>query len=140
MKIHKAFKTNKDRELNGITVEYHDDQNPDTPPGKFIVRRAGGQNEAFAKALDRETKPLRRAIAAGNVSVATLQRINRKVFIETCLLGWENVTDEQDKAIPFSKAAAETLFNELPDLADDLMSQAANATLFRYDEEVDQGN
>lgn len=138
--IYKKFETNKERETKGITVEYHDDENPESPPAKFVIARSGGSNAAYAKMLDVETKPLRRSLAAGTIPVATLQRVNRKCFVETCLLGWENVIGKDDKPIPFSKAAAAALFEDLPDLAEDLMAQAANASLFRYDEEVDSGN
>ena len=138
--IYKKFETNKERETKGITVEYHDEENPEAPPAKFVIARSGGSNAAYAKMLDVETKPLRRSLAAGTIPVATLQRVNRKCFVETCLLGWENVIGKDDKPIPFSKAAAAALFEDLPDLAEDLMAQAANASLFRYDEEVDSGN
>lgn len=138
--IYKKFETNKERETKGITVEYHDDENPEAPPAKFVIARSGGSNAAYAKMLDVETKPLRRSLAAGTIPVATMQRISRKCFVETCLLGWENVIGKDNKPIPFSKTAASQLFEDLPDLAEDLMAQASNASLFRYDEEVDSGN
>lgn len=138
--IYKKFETNKDRELKGITVEYHDDDKPEEPPAKFMIARAGGSNIEYAKMLDRETKPYRRSLAAGTVAVSTMQKISRKCFIHTCLIGWENVFGKDGAPIVFSKEEATKLFEDLPDLAEDLMTQSSNASLFRYDEDVDSKN
>jgi hypothetical protein len=140
MSLYSQFKTNANRERAGIRVEYRDFEKPDEPVPTFIVARAGGSNVAYNKALERETKPLRRAIATGNVPVATLLAINRKVFVETCLLGWENITSPAGDPIPFSQEAANTLFTDLPDLYTDLEQQSNSANLFRDNLESDSKN
>lgn len=139
--LHKQFKTSKKKEREGITIEYRDDENPDAVPVRFVVARAGGANVAYNKVLDRETKPLRRAIAAGTVSASTLTKVTQKAFVEACLLGWENVPDEATgKPIPFSKEAATAYLEDLPDLLADLQAQASGAQLFLEDAEADAGN
>lgn len=139
--LHKQFKTSKKKEREGIRIEYRDDENPDAPAVAFVIARAGGANVAYNKVLDRETKPLRRAIQAGTVSADTLMRCTRKAFIEACLLGWENVPDEKTgKPIPFSKDAASDYLEELPDLFADLQQQASGAQLYLEDAEADAGN
>lgn len=131
MNIYKSFQTNKNLETKGITVEYHDENDPDLPPSKFIVARAGGSNQAYEKAMDRKTKPIRRALSAGTVSMAEIKRINREVFAETCLLSWENVDGPDGKPLEFNYDNAVQLFKDMPDLFDDLFQQSSSANLFR---------
>lgn len=141
MSLFKQFGTNKNLERTGITVRYDDDDAPEgVESPEFTVARAGGSNIAYQKALDREMKPLRRALVANTVSMETLNRLQRKVFIETCLLGWKHVRDAAGKLIEFSKEAAEKLFTELPELYDDLTRQASTVSLFQIDVEADAKN
>jgi len=140
MSLYSQFKTNSNRETSGIRVEYPDFDKPNAPVPTFIVARAGGSNLAYNKALERETKPLRRAIATGNIPLAALMAINRKVFVETCLLGWENVTTSDGEPIAFSTDAANVLFTDLPDLYADLEQQSNNVAHFREQLEVDAKN
>lgn len=138
--IYSQFETNKDLERTGIRIEYHDENDVDGKPATFLIARAGGSNIAYQKALDRETRHLRRALATDNVSMDTMNRINRKVFIETCLLGWENMTGKDGKELVLTKANAETLFTDLPDLYNDLVRQASTVGLYRASAEEDEKN
>lgn len=138
--LYAQFKTDKNLEISGIRVEYHDDDNPEAKPETFIVRRAGGANVSYNKALDLATRPMRRAIAAGSASLESLNRVQRVAFIDTVLIGWENIKGPDEKEIPFSRDAATKLFNDLPDLFEDLQRQANTAQLFRISEEVDAKN
>ena len=139
--LYKQFSTNKTLERAGIAVAYPDDDAPEnTPTPTFHIARSGGSNVAFQKALDRETRPLRRAIATDNVSVETMNRVHRKVFIEACLLGWDDVVGKDGKPLSFSKANAEILFTDLPELYDDLLRQSSTVSLFRAVAETDEKN
>lgn len=140
MSLYSQFKTNANRETTGIRVEYPDFEKPLAPVPTFILARAGGSNIAYNRALERETKPLRRAIATGNIPLAALMAINRKVFIETCLLGWENVTTSDGVELECNATNANVLFTDLPDLYADLEQQANNVAHFREQLEVDAKN
>lgn len=147
MNLHQMFKTDPALERDGIIVDYGpNEQLPtgedgESPSIKFRIARAGGNNLAYAKALERLTKPHRRLIQSGQLSNDLAKTISRAAFLDTCLLGWENVTDEAGNVLPFSRENAERLFNELPDLYTDLSEQAANASLFREElREADLGN
>lgn len=139
--LHNQFKTNPKKEKEGVRIAYHGDE--DLPVDKlptFIVARTGGANTEYQKAQDRIFKPHRRAIMNNSMSTARIQQLNRQVFIEGALRGWENVTDADGQQIEFSKDAAVKLFTELPDLFLDLSSQAGDPEYFKGDIEADAGN
>lgn len=140
MNLHKQFATNAKTETAGIRVEYYDENDVEAKPATFIVARAGGANTAYQKALDRETRPIRRALSQDAVSIERINFINKKVFVETCLLGWENVSDPDGKPLAFTPENALQLFKDLPDLYDDVVRQASNANLFRLNIEEDAKN
>ena len=58
------------------------------------------------------------------------------VFIDTVLLGWEGVEDQQGDIIPYSKQAARQLMQDLPDLYTDLREQTNSYALFQQDIEA----
>lgn len=130
--LHKNFKTNKNLETEGITLEYHDPDDVDVPPVRIRIARAGGANVAYDKALDKRTRSIRRQVAANIVSLAEIRKITLEVYAETVILGWENVfDDETGEPIPFTKENVIQLFKDLPDLFDDVQQQAQQAQLFR---------
>lgn len=134
MGTYDSFATSSDMEKEGIWIDYGD-------AGKFRIARAGGSNKAFVRQFQRMTKPHRRAIQADAMNDEAQLAIMRQVFIDTVLLGWENVTDRDGKEMPFSKENAAQLFTDLPDLFGDLLSQAQNYSLFRdVILETDAGN
>jgi len=140
MSLYSQFSTNKSLETSGITVEYHDENNVDAPPATFIVARSGGSNMAYQKAMDRETRPLRRSLANDAVSIEKLTNLTRKVWVETCLLGWSNVFDRNGAELAFNVVNAQKLFTDLPDLYDDLARQSSNAGLYREELLADAKN
>jgi len=141
MSLFKQFQTDPKLERSGINVEYHDDDaEPGALPATFTVARAGGANVAYDKAIDREMKPLRRAIEAKTVSTETIKRAIRKAFIETCLLGWKNVMGQDGKPLDFSKENAEMLFTTLPELYEDLARQSNTVSLFLLTAKADEKN
>jgi len=127
------FATNKDHEAKGVELDYGDFQ--------ITVARAGGNNRAYQKLLDAKTKPIRRALAAGQVDAKRTTTIMREVFAETVVLGWNGVTDKKGKKLAFSTENVIKLFTDLPDLFQDVMSQASGFQLFQdVDTENDEGN
>ena len=127
--LYKLFKTNENLETDGIFIEYGYAAND--KPIRIRIARAGGRNTAFAKALEKETRPHRKALQTGLLDNKTADALYRKVFAETVVKGWENVTDAQGNTLEFSPANALKLFNDLPELFDDLREQASMVSLFR---------
>lgn len=129
--LHKNFGTDKNLEIHGITLEYHDGDDVDANPVRIRIARAGGSNVAFDKELEKRTRHMRRQLAAGSVSVTEVQRVSREVYASVVLLGWENVTDADGKPLEFNYDNALKLLTELPDLMADIQEQAGKAQLFR---------
>lgn len=135
MSLYKQFKTDEALETDGIWIEYGV---TDTgQPIRIKIARAGGRNTAFSKALERATRPYRKAIQTGTLDNKTADNLYKDVFAETVVLDWINVEDQDGQPMDFKKENVVKLFNDLPDLFNDLREQAANVALFR--EEVLEG-
>lgn len=139
MNLYQLFKTNENLETDGILIEYG--ETPEGAPVRIRIARAGGKNTAFTKALEKATRPHRKAIQTGSLSNEVADRLYKEVFADTVVLGWENVTGPDGEALEFSRENVLKLFNDLPDLFADLREQASNAALFREEVlEADLGN
>lgn len=136
------YKTDTNLERDGIFFEAGEINEGDKVlPIRFRIARAGGANEAFAKALERESKPYKRQIQTKTLSNDAANGIYQRAFISTVLLGWENVRDADNVEMPFTADNAKQLFADLPDLFNDLREAANDASLFREMElEHDLGN
>lgn len=139
MSLYKLFKTNQNLETDGIFIEYG--TTPEGKPTRIKIARSGGANKAFSKALEKATRPHRKAIQNGLLDNATADRLFKDVFAETVVLGWENVEGPDGSPLPFTRENALKLFDDLPDLFADLREQAGNVALFREEvAEADLGN
>ena len=69
------------------------------------------------------------------------ERLFMGVFVDTVLLGWNNVQDRDGNNIAFNRENALKLFEDLPELYDDLQEKAKKASLFREESlEGEAGN
>lgn len=137
--LFKQFKMDPKKQDEGVLVQYG--ENPDkTLPG-FRLLRQNASNQRYAKTLERETNPYRRMISLGTLDTKTAERVFMRVFCLSVLIGWEHVYDATGALIPFNFDNAMKLFQELPDLYDDLVIQSQKASLFRQDtDEADAKN
>lgn len=139
MSLYKLFKTNENLETDGIWLEYG--QTADGKPIRIKIARAGGHNVAFAKALEKATRPYKKAIQTGTLDDKTATRLYREVFADTVVLDWINVEGPDGQPMDFNKENVLKLFEDLPDLFADLREQANNVALFRDEvRETDLGN
>ncbi|MCK9569014.1 hypothetical protein M0R72_08740 [Candidatus Pacearchaeota archaeon] len=144
--IHKLFNTDRLAEVNGIEVTIGD--------AVFLLARAGGGNKAFTKALERNSRPHRRAIQLEAVSDEVATEIVHRTYAETVVKDWRGV-DEGDLIIDqsqydesasypplaFSVENAVKLFRAQPDLFVALKSAADDFTNYRRAiREGDAGN
>lgn len=131
MSLFKQFKMDAAKQEKGVLVSYgaNDDK---TVPGFRLLRR-NNSNQRYTKTLDRETAPYRRLIELGTLDAKISDRIFMRVFCLAVLIGWDNVQDEEGKPIPFNLDNALNLFEQLPDLYDDLVAQSAKASLFKQE-------
>ena len=121
-------------ETAGVWIDYG-------AAGKFLVARSGGANTKFAKVLEAKMRPYRRQLDQGKLDNEVASKVLLETFIEACLLGWENITYQDGKAVKFSKQNAVKLFTDLPDLFGDLRDQSSKMATFQQEEiEADSGN
>jgi len=139
MSIFKTFKTDAKLETEGILIQYG--ENSKGAMEAFRIARAGGGNQRFEKTLTQRTKPYRRQIQTDAMDAKVSKRIFMEVFVDTVLLGWENIEDENGNPLAFNRDNALDLFTKLPDLFVDLAAQAGTQALFRAEvNEADAGN
>lgn len=139
MSLYKQFKTDEKFETEGIIIEYGTGANG--KPISFRVARAGGNNQKYLKLLESRTKPYRRQLQNDSLDLKVAEKIFLEVFVDSVLLGWENVEDATGVLLPFTRDNAIKVFTDLPDLYNDLREQAAKSSLFRVEiKEVDAKN
>ena len=137
--LFKAFKTNQEAEIEGVWIEYGPNDDGTIPA--FKLARISRNNKKYTKMLEKETRPHRRAIELNTMSDEQAEAITTRVFVRSVLLDWRNVQNAEGNTIAFTEQNAVALFNELPDLYDDLNAKARNASLFRDEAlEAEAGN
>lgn len=127
--IYDFYDSDQDRELNGVWV--------DIGPSKFKIARSGGANTPFKKYVAKKFKPYQSAIANGTMPPELADKLSREAFVETCLHGWESVTDRGGKAVEFSKEAAHKLLEELPNLFAELLKASDDLSRFQRQNQED---
>lgn len=134
MSTYKQFQTDTSLETSGIRLNLG-------AAGTFIIARAGGSNEKFARRMLSATKPFRRAIANETMDHKEADRLTARVFAETVVLGWEGVTGPDGKELAFNVDNAVKLFTDLPDLFAEIRRASSDAALFRKEIlEAEAGN
>ncbi len=139
MSLYNQFATNKEAEVEGVEVQYG--ANADGSIPSFRISRMSKANKKYTKALERATRPHRRAIELETMNNDLAERLFMGVFVDTVLLGWNNIQDREGNNIAFNKENAMKLFEDLPELYDDLQEKAKKASLFREEAiEEEAGN
>jgi hypothetical protein len=121
---YQQFQTDANLETSGIRLNLG-------TAGTFIIARAGGSNEKFARRMLAATKPFRRAIASETMNSKEAEQLTARVFAETVVLGWEGVTGPDGKELAFNVDNAVKLFTDLPDLFAEIRRASSDAALFR---------
>lgn len=122
---YELFETSKQAEAEGVWV--------DIGPFSFKLARAGGQNSTFMKEASKRFKPYQIAINNDTMPQDMALDLVIDIFVDTIVLDWKNVGDKSTppKEIPFSKDAARELFRDLPNLFQELQTQATKTGNFR---------
>lgn len=139
MSLYKSFSTDAAIERNGVILNYG--KNSKGADIEIRIARAGGANKRYIERMEAKTKPLRRQIQTDTVDRNTLETLIREVFVETVVIGWSGVEDQDNNEMPFSRENAIKLFTDLPDLFADIQEQAQKSALFRVEiQEADAKN
>lgn len=136
MSLSNQFETDKQAEVDGVWVEYGANENG-TIPG-FKISRMSKANKKYTKALEKATRPHRRAIELETMNNDLAERLFMQVFVDTVLLEWRNVplsdvtgNKDDEGFATFNSENAMMLFERLNELYDDLQEKAKKASLFR---------
>jgi hypothetical protein len=122
--IYRKFKQDKAIERDGIELEYGDG-------AVFKIARAGGANKAFKTRMEQLQRKYKRQLHHGLLTEEQGRAILIAVYADTVILGWDGVTDEDDNPLDFTRENVVRVLSDLPDLFDDIRSQAEDAGLFR---------
>lgn len=135
MSLYEVYKTDSTKEREeGIKV--------DLPGGASIrLRRAGGSNVQFDRAMDAVMKPYRRQLQMGTLDDGKADELMARVYARAVVIDWENVTDEKGKKLSCTEENIVKVFTDLPDLFEDIKAQASNMANFRRAEQEEvEGN
>lgn len=121
--LYKLYKTDPVLEREGVDFRFDD--------AILRIARAGGANTKFVRALAEKTKHLRRAIELDALDDSEGTQILREVFVDTILVGWEGVKDEEGNPLEFTRDNAIKLLTDLPDLMKDLQQFASSIANYR---------
>lgn len=99
----------------------------------FIIKRFGGANSSeVQQRFTKHYKPYAKLIEKDLLPLEKRQEIETRVFVESCITGWENVKlAGQD--LPYTTENAMKLFKKLPDLLETLVSYASDSNSFKED-------
>lgn len=130
--IYSQFKMDGKLEQEGIWLEYG--QLEDGTPIRVKIARAGGGNIAFNKALEKATRPHKKALQHNALDSKVAERIYREVFADTVILDWQGITGQNGEMIPFNRENVLKVLEDLPEFFSDLREQAHAAANYRLDE------
>lgn len=128
-----SFAMDHTKEQNGVPVQVSGPNGDETIP-TFIVARMGPMNQKYQKTLERITHPYKRQLELKTLPNEKAEQLMQQVFVNSILLGWENVQNEDGTAIVFSAENGLALFKQYPDLYYSLQEEAQNVALFRIEE------
>lgn len=132
--LYSTFKANTDLERQGRWFDLSSVKNKDgTVPG-FKMARMHKNNPEYLAAVERVAKDLRQAVDLDIMTEEIASPIMRGVFIDTILVDWRNVQDDEGNVIECTSANADKLMNDLPDLYLLLAEEARKLGNFRDNE------
>lgn len=132
MSLFKQFKTDHEKEIQGIEITFEKNADGSTPT--FIVSRMSRSNKEYAKVLEQMSRPYRRQIDMKLFTNQQSDDLMKEVFIKSVLKGWKHIFNEDGTPLVYNHENARTLFMLLPDLYDELLRQAQEMGNFRDEE------
>lgn len=127
--LFKAYKMNKQAEVEGITIKFGANDDGSIP--SFKIARMGSSNTRYMKTLEIEVKPYQRQIELDTLDKMLEAEVLRRVFVRSVLMAWENVQGEDGTPLAFNEENALQLFRDLPELYTALAAEAMKMQNFR---------
>jgi hypothetical protein len=140
MGLRSNYGTDRALETDGVKIAV-DTNDHNGKPIFIITSRMGRTNKRYSKALEEATRPHTASIENETLDNELGAKILQTVFVDTVLLGWENLPkseltgDEKDTAdLPYNRENALALFEALPDFYDVCEKHAKKAANFRAEQ------
>jgi len=145
-----TYQTSGDLESRGVLIQ--------EPNFQIRIARAGGKNTKYRVVAERVLRPVRRALQLGVISEEVAAEKTADILAEAIILDWKtrdlNGPEDLDEAIWIDGVPDPTTFEIVPatvqnikaallaapELAQYLMDQAKDASVFREDIEADAKN
>lgn len=129
MSLYDQFKTDQDREANGIVLSFG--KNSKGQDIQIRIGRAGGHNPRFVKVAEQVLKPHRRQINNETIDNKVLEGLMQIVYARAVILDWSGVEDENGKDMEFTEANVVKVLTDLPDLFKEIRESAEKMSLFK---------
>lgn len=136
-KIIAGYKTDKNKESNGVERKYCNGNLA------FTIGRAGGGNDKYFKAMQKEWKPVQRIADLGELSNEKATEVYWSVYAEAIIFGAKFLDDDgtwkvglgyEDEASGYAVQATKenlvALFRDAPELFLEIRMDAENRELF----------
>jgi len=125
------FKTDKSKEEEGVWVPYENGF-------EILIARMG--NRRFKEFMMKKGKKHMRQLERGTIDLDTADELMREAILETILLDWRNLLDDNDQQIPYSKEEARKAL-AIDDFYKEIFELAQQRELYAIeDEKAAQGN
>lgn len=129
MSIYKQNATNADAEVHGAWFDFG--TNEDGSLQRFKLARMATSNVKYAAAIRKITTKYKKALELNTLSDELAEKVFREAFVDTVLVGWEGISDEKGKTLPFNRDNALKLLTDLPDVYSALQEFAKAAANYR---------
>jgi hypothetical protein len=129
MSLNKLFRTDRQKEVDGITINYTDEEG--NVLAWFKCKRPGGRNVEFQKALNRRTRQHREELQDQDENEADpkFRRILAEAYADAIILDWGGDIEGPDGKTPAPcthENIVWVLSEDCPDLFDDLRMRLSN--------------
>lgn len=103
------------------------------PGGRWLrVLRAGGSNERYRKALEREARPYRYSLEQGKtLSRKVNDEIMHRVYAKAVVIDWGGFKDSQGNEVAYNQEGMIEVFRALPELFSQTAELATRAATFQ---------
>lgn len=121
------FKTDSSLEKDGVWFDVSSDIS-------FHLRRFGGSNaQKVNQSMAKYHKPYAKLIESNRLGIEETNLVMAKVFVDSCLISWKGVKDEEGNDLPYSFDNAVKLFTALPELFNALFKYCSEMESFKED-------
>jgi hypothetical protein len=127
------FVTDQNKEIKGVEVQY---------PGTDLVLIVGRiTNPNYENHLSKLTRPHIASIRKRTIDPVLYDNLVAQAMSHHVLLGWKNLEDDNENAIPYSQGKAYELLTSSKDFFRTVQELASDVELFRRDDQQEvKGN